>query len=30
MMEFTMGVLFTLSVEFLLIIFLTINGGKRK
>ena len=30
MTGFALGVLFTLSVEFLTIIYITFNGGKRK
>ena len=30
MMEFAMGVMFTLAIEFLIVIYVTTNGGKRK
>ena len=29
-MEFTMGVSFTLAIEFLILVYITIKGGKRR
>ena len=30
MVEFAMGVTFTLAIEFLIVIYLAVDGGKRK